>query len=163
MLAAAVGPSPPLSKGRLQNILWVMTSRQLRSHLPCSKEPQVAVFRCSRRRNGRCSFSSVKEAWKADVWMKQGQGGPWWPEEGPVCSLSSSRATHPYILPCCKSTPFFSFFKQCTKASKERKLCCNILKYKSCYQPVQRQHPVFLTHGSDSLDAAPIKACVLFS
>ena len=42
------------------------------------------------------------------------------------------------------------------KATERRKLCCNILKHKSCYQSIQGQHPVFLTHGSDSLGAAPI-------
>lgn len=42
------------------------------------------------------------------------------------------------------------------KATQRRKWCCNILTHKSCYQPVQRQHPVFLTHGSDSPGTAPI-------
>lgn len=66
-------------------------------------------------------------------------------------------------MPCCKSSPLFSSFKQCTKATEGRKLCCNILKHKSSYQSVQGQHPVFLTHGSDSLEAAPIGLVSCFS
>lgn len=68
-----------------------------------------------------------------------------------------------YTLLCCKSSPLFSFLKQCTKATQGRKLCCNILKHKSCKPPVQRQHPVFLTHGSDSVEAAPICLVSCFS
>lgn len=57
--------------------------------------------------------------------------------QGPMCSLHSCHATHLYTLPCYKSFSLFFSFKQCTKATEERKLCCNILKHKSCYWPVQ--------------------------
>lgn len=49
------------------------------------------------------------------------------------------------------------------KATQRRKWCCNILTHKSCYQPVQRQHPVFLTHGSDSPGTAPIDPVSCFA
>lgn len=83
--------------------------------------------------------------------------------ERPVGCLNEPHATHLYTGPCCKSSSLFSSFIQCTKETGGRKLCCNILKHQSCHQPVQGQYPVFLKHGSDSPEAAPIGLGLCFS
>ena len=81
--------------------------------------------------------------------------------EGATCYLTLCHLSpHSAVL---KNSPLFSSFKQSTKVTQGRKLCCNILKHKSRSQPVQGQYPVFLAHGPDSLEAASIGLVSSFS
>lgn len=100
---------------------------------------------------------------KADVKIKQGQGG----SRGPRRVTVLFKLTHmPPISTQCHVVKTVLYSPPSNKAQRqdrEGSYVAIFLKHKSCSQPVQGRYPVFLTHGLDSLEAAPLGLVSCFS